>query len=247
METRENNIDLREMLGVLKKKFWLISLITLIITIATGVYTYYYITPQYQATTELLVNKEDPAKQGVINQQEMFDTYSGIMTSPRILKIAADKLNMKGKEKALAGKINITSVKNSQIMSITVTDTNQKQAATIANTVADTFKTEIVKIMNINNVQILTEAVADPGAAPVKPNKTQNIMIAFVVGLLVSIGLAFLLDFLDRTIKTDQDVERKLGLPVLGSITVMKEKDIKVDPLSNHLFQQVAATKEERR
>lgn len=252
METQEETIDLRELLGILKKRIWMIFVITIIATLASGIVSFYFITPQYEAKTELLVNKENTAQEGAITQQQidtnirLIDTYSGIMKSPRILKPVAEQLGMKGKDKTLVNKINVTAVKNSQIMSITVTDANQQKAVQIANTVASTFQEKVVEIMKVDNVQILTEAENDQTAAPVKPNKMLNIAIAFVVGLMTSVGLAFLLEYMDKTIKTDQDVARKLGLPVLGSISVMNEKDLGDISAKTKPLREVAAAREGR-
>lgn len=252
METREETIDLRELLGILKKRFWMIFLITLIATIASGVISFYFLTPQYEAKTELLVNKENPEQGGVITQQQidanlrLIETYSLIIQSQRIIKPVAEKVNMKGQEKDLTSKVNVSTVKNSQVISVTVTDENQKKAVEIANTIATTFQEEIIEIMKVDNVQILTEAEYDATMAPVKPNKMLNIAIAFVVGLMASVGLAFLIEYMDKTIKTEQDVTRKLGLPVLGSITAIKERDIKREPLSTRRpLREVAASRED--
>lgn len=232
MEKHDETIDLRELLGILKKRFWMIFVIIFIVTIISGIVSFYFITPQYEAKTELLVNKENSVQDGVITQQQidtnirLIETYSGIIKSPRILKPVAEQVGMKGKEKTLVNKINVTSLKNSQIISVTVTDENSKKAVEIANTIASTFKTEIVNIMKVDNVQILTEAEYDVNMFPVKPNKMLNLAIAFVVGLMIAIGFTFLLEYMDKTIKTDQEVVQKLGIPVLGSISVMKEKDL---------------------
>lgn len=250
METHEETIDLRELLGILKKRFWMIFVITLISTIISAVYSFYFITPQYEAKTELLVNKENSAQDGVITQQQidtnrkLMETYSVIIKTPRILKPVAKEVGMASKEKLLASMINVAAVKESQVMSVTVTHENPKKAVEIANTIAATFKTEIVNIMSVDNVQILTEAEYDANMAPVKPNKMLNIAIAFVVGLMTAVGLAFLFEYMDKTIKTDQDVARKLGLPVLGSISVMTEKDLGDISTKSKPLREVAAARE---
>lgn len=253
METHEETIDLRELLGILKKRFWMIFVITLISIIISAVYSFYFITPQYEAKTELLVNKENSAQDGVITQQQidtnrkLMETYSVIIKTPRILKPVAKEVGMASKEKLLASMINVAAVKESQVMSVTVTHENPKKAVEIANTIAVTFKTEIVNIMSVDNVQILTEAEYDQTAAPVKPNKIKNIAIAFIIGLIVSIGLVLLLEFLDKTVKTELDVTRKFGLPVLGAIPVMKEEDFDMDMVKrNQSFREVAAAREHR-
>ena len=100
-------------------------------------------------------------------------------------------------------------------------------AASIANTTAEVFKKEIVTIMNVDNVSILAEATVGENQAPIKPQPLLNIAIALVVGLMAGVGLAFLLEYLDNTVKNEQDIEKLLGLPVLGTIAM-------IDSTSNH-------------
>lgn len=250
MEIHEETIDLRELLVILKKRFWLIFLITLIVTLASSIISFYFITPQYEAKTELLVSKKESAEDGIITQaqidtnRKLMETYSVIIKTPRILKPVAREVGMAGKEKKLANMISVASVKESQVMSVTVIHENPKKAVEIANTIATTFKKEIVNIMNVDNVQILAEAEYDSTASPIKPNKMLNIVIAFVVGLMLSIGLVFFLEYIDNTIKTEQDVDRKLGLPVLGSISLMKEKDLGDIITGKKTLKEIAATRE---
>ena len=99
-------------------------------------------------------------------------------------------------------------------------------AAKIANKTAEVFQKEIVDIMNVNNVNILAEAIGDPEQAPLKPSPLLNMAIALVVGLMASVGLVFLLEYLDNSIKTEQDIEKILELPVLGVITTIQEHEV---------------------
>jgi len=94
----------------------------------------------------------------------------------------------------------------------------------IANGIAATFQQEIKTIMSVDNVQILAEAKVPAVPSPVKPKPYLNIAIAFVVGLMASVGIIFLLEYLDNTIKTEQDVEQILGLSVLGAIATIDYK-----------------------
>ena len=80
--------------------------------------------------------------------------------------------------------------------------------------------------MNVDNVTILAVAEVGENASPVKPQPLLNIAIAFVVGLMAGVGVAFLLEYLDNTIKTEQDVERLLELPVLGAIATFEEQQL---------------------
>ena len=117
-------------------------------------------------------------------------------------------------------KISVSQVESTEILKITVKDSDAELAALIANTEADIFKQQINEMMKVDNVSTID--VAKVPENPVAPNKVMNIAIATVLGMMVSVGLVFVLEFLDRTYKTPTDIERHLGLPILGAIPDVK-------------------------
>ncbi|MGX1901374.1 YveK family protein [Thermolongibacillus altinsuensis] len=229
----EETISLRELFETLRKRFWLIAIITVLATATSGVVSYFVLTPIYQASTQLLVNQEK-TDQPIYNINEiqtnlqLINTYNVIMKSPAILDIVKKELDLDIPIEELNEKINVTSEKDSQVVNLTVEDPDPYMAADIANTVANVFQREIVKIMNVDNVQILAKAEVKEEPKPVKPRPILNMAIAFVVGLMTGVGLAFLLEYLDNTIKNEQDVEKLLELPVLGAVaTINNDNDAK--------------------
>jgi capsular polysaccharide biosynthesis protein len=100
-----------------------------------------------------------------------------------------------------------------------VQDPIYNQAVDIANTTAEVFQEEIQKLMNVNNVNILTPALYNPNPYPIKPDPKRNMAIAAVIGLMLGVGIAFLLEYLDTTIKNEQDIEDILDLPILGLVS----------------------------
>jgi capsular polysaccharide biosynthesis protein len=78
--------------------------------------------------------------------------------------------------------------------------------------------------MNVNNVSVLAQANVTVNQAPIKPQPVMNVAIAIVVGLMASVGLAFLLEYFDSTVKNEQDIEKILGLPILGVIAQIDDK-----------------------
>jgi capsular polysaccharide biosynthesis protein len=227
----EQSIELREYFQILRKRIWIIVLITSIATITSGIISYFVITPIYESSTQLLVNKSQTKDQIVVpdmndiqSSLKLVDTYNVIINSPRILDKTISDMGLKLTTAQLSAKIKVSAVQNSQVMSITVDDPDPKMAVAIANGIAQTFTQEIKGIMQVDNVQILAEAKMSDTATPIKPKKLLNIIIAFVVGLMTSVGIAFLLEYLDNTIKTEQDVERILGLSVLGGIAQIDQK-----------------------
>lgn len=226
----EETISLRELFQTLRKRIWLIVAITVIATMTSGIVSYFVLTPIYQASTQLLVNQAK-SEQPIYNINEiqtnlqLINTYNVIMKSPAILDIVKEELDLNMSIEELNEKINVTSEKDSQVVNVTVEDPDPHMAADIANTVASVFQREIVKIMNVDNVNILAKAEVKEQPVPVKPKPLLNMAIAFVIGMMTGVGLAFLLEYLDNTIKNEQDVEKLLELPVLGAVTTIDEEE----------------------
>jgi capsular polysaccharide biosynthesis protein len=229
----EETISLRELMETIKKRIQLILLITLTAIIVSGGVSFFLLTPVYQSSTQLLVNQsksDQPAYNiGEIQTNlQLINTYNVIMKSPAILEKVISDLKLDMTAAQLNDKLTVASEKDSQVINLSVQDTDPKKTALIANKTAEVFQEEIVKIMNVDNVSVLAKAEVGEDQSPIKPKPLLNIAIAMVVGLMIGIGLAFLLEFLDNTVKTEQEVEKLLGLPVLGSITRIKDQEEKL-------------------
>jgi capsular polysaccharide biosynthesis protein len=224
----EETISLKELLQTLKKRILLILSITFVAVLTSGIISFYFLTPIYQSSTQLLVNQAK-SEQPIYNPGEiqtnlqLINTYNVIIKSPAILELVKEDLNLDMSLEQLNSKITVGSQTESQVLAITVQDPDPHMAADIANTTASVFQREIVKIMNIDNVSILAKAEVTDNASPVKPQPLLNIAIAMVVGLMAGVGLAFLLEYFDNTIKNEQDVEKHLELPVLGVISIIDD------------------------
>jgi capsular polysaccharide biosynthesis protein len=224
----EETISLRELFQVLRKRLWLIVLITIIAATVSAVISFFVLTPVYESKTQILVNQAKNDQQLYNNQTvqtnvQLINTYNDIIKSPAILDKVIKELKLDGSAQSLSGQIQVTNAENSQVAQIVVQDTSVKRATEIANTTASVFKKEVPKIMNVDNVSVLSKATLGESASPVKPQPLMNIAIAVVVGLMVGVGVSFLLEYLDNTLKTEQDIENILELPVMGVITTIKD------------------------
>ncbi|PFT58450.1 YveK family protein [Priestia megaterium] len=224
----EETISLRELFAVLRKRLWLIVLITIIAATVSAVISFFVLTPVYESKTQILVNQAKNDQQ-LYNPQvvqtnvQLINTYNDIITSPAILDKVIKELKLDTSVGDLSGQIQVTSAQDSQVAQIVVQDTSAKRAADIANTTASVFQKQVPKLMNVDNVKVLSRAALGENPSPIKPQPLMNVAIAIVVGLMVGVGLSFLLEYLDNTLKTEQDIENILELPVMGVITTIKD------------------------
>lgn len=228
----EETISLQELFQTLKKRMRLILSITLIATILSAIVSYFLLTPIYQSSTQLLVNQSNDEQTGYNTSQvqtnlQLINTYNVIIKSPAILDLVIEELGLNMTVNQLNEKITVQSATDSQVVNLSVQDEDPQVAANIANTTAEVFRTEIADLMNVDNVSVLAQAVVGENPAPIKPQPVLNIAIALVVGLMAGVGLAFLLEYLDNTVKTEQDIEKLLELPVLGVVTTISEQEVK--------------------
>src|SRR5690625_4586866 len=145
---------------------------------------------------------------------ELINTYNVIITSSAILDEVIESLDLPYNASTLADKIQVSSEQDSQVVAVTVKDPDPMVATDIANATVAVFQEEIYDLMNVDNVQVLSEAVTTANPAPVDPNPTLNIAIALVLGAMIGVGIAFLLEYFDTTLKTEEDIEKKLGIKI---------------------------------
>ncbi|KEZ52206.1 YveK family protein [Metabacillus indicus] len=229
----EETISLKELFHTLRKRLSLIIIITAIAAATSGLISFFVLTPIYQSSTQILVNQSKSDQQvfqynEVQTNLQLVNTYSVIIKSPSILEKVIEKLHLDMTSSQLNESVTVESEQDSQVVNISVKDENPKKAAEIANTIAAVFQSDIAQIMRVNNVTILSKAELGTDPSPIQPKPLINITIALFVGIMAGVGLAFLLEYLDNTIKTEEDIEKHLGIPVLGAITsIDMEQEIK--------------------
>lgn len=230
----EETISLHDIFKTIRKRLLLIiSTFILAVSIAGGV-SYFLLTPVYEASTQILISQKDVENKQFIQQDvqtnlQLINTYSVIIKSPVILTKVVNNLNLNDSLEVLNKNINVSSEQDSQVINVSVQDTNLKEAVEIANTTAEVFQEEIPKLMNVDNVKILSPAVEIKNSKPIRPNPILNMAIASLLGVMIGVGIAFLIEYLDKTIKTEQDISEVVELQILGLISPISQKEIKKD------------------
>lgn len=236
----EETISLKEIFEVIKKRFIMIVGLVVVAALVAGIISYFILTPTYESSSQFIVNQsqENTSEAYDMNELrmnvEMINTYNVIIKSPAILDEVNEALNLSYTTEELSDKLEVSSEEDSQVVTVTATDKDPEMATELANTTVGIFEEEIPDIMNVDNVNILAVAETGEDPSPVAPRPLLNIAIAIVLGGMVGVGVAFLLEYLDNTIKTEDDIEEKLGLPVLGTITTITEEDVRTNRFKTH-------------
>lgn len=205
---------------VIAKRWLLIVLIPLLAAVVCAFSNVYILTPQYKSTTSLLVMKPPESAQILYQDiqvsRQLVDTYREIVHSRLVLDRVIHRLDLSYDITELRKIINVESVHNTEIITISVIHQKPETAQKIANAVASSFMTQVMEIYQVKNVNIIDHAALP--TVPVSPRVKLNTAVALALGFVVAVGLAFLFEKLDRTMKTPEDVQKYLQIPVLGII-----------------------------
>lgn len=214
-------IDLKEMFDYfLGRVSWIIIAVALAVAVG-NVYTMFTRVPMYRSTTTLVLVSEnkDSASYNTSEQQlnkNLVGTYSEIIKSRTILNAVIKNLDLDYSYTTLQNRITVSSVNNTEIIRIAVADSDPKVATKIANEIAKVFVSEINKFYKLNNVSVLDRA--ENNSVPYNVNYLKDNAIYIMIGLVLSCGIIFIFFYFDTTIKTSEEIEKKLGLTVVGIV-----------------------------
>lgn len=219
-ETMKEKFDLVKLLNILKKNIKLLLILPAICLVVSAALTFFVMSDKYTASTQILVNMKksssDLAFQNVQSSLQSVNTYTEIIKSPRILDKVSREFDGQYSTAELNSFLKVTNQTNSQIITVSVTTGNKSESDKIVNRISKVFAHDMPKIMSVDNVTILSSA--HDNAVKVSPIVSVNLVISIIVGIVLAILIIFLKELLDKRIKTEEDVESQLGLPILGSI-----------------------------
>ena len=219
----EEIIRIEDIVDVLTKRWKMILSITLAATLISAVVSFFLIAPKYEAGTKLFIGKENTQTQDqsynnndVQMYQKLLKTYAEVIMTKDLVGQAINSNDLDLKEEDVLKSLTVTPRADTQILEISYINVDPVIAQEVVESVTKNFINYSTELIPNGNVKII-ESVRVP-EKPVSPNKKMNIAIAFLLGLMVSIGLSFLIEFMDNTFKTKEHIENILDLPAIGVI-----------------------------
>ncbi|MFR3174548.1 MAG: YveK family protein, partial [Clostridium sp.] len=217
----EQVISISEIIDAVKKRWKIIALCTLIATLVSGIFSFFIIAPTYEASTKIFIGKEGAESEGynssdVSMYQNLLKTYSELIKTKDLVNRAIDNSEYDLSINNALSSISVNTVTGTQILQISYKSKSASIAKNMLENVTKEFINKAQELVPNGNVQVL-EHVELP-EKPVAPNKTMNIAIAFILGMMVGFGIVFLLEYLDNTYKNKEQLEKDLDIPVLGVI-----------------------------
>lgn len=225
MEMEE--IDLGELFLYFVQRIYIIIIAVLVCLICGITYTVFLKEPLYKSDVNVIVvSKEKETSSAlqseIIANQKLAATYRELVESRRILKEVIKNLELKYSVRELQEMISVENVNETEIIRITVNSKSAMEAKMIANETAEIFEKEIVDIYNLENVSIIDKA--ELASSPYNVNLIKDSVIYFALGLVLSCGIIFVIYYFDNTIKSVEQIEKHLGIPVIGTVPSVGKK-----------------------
>ena len=215
----ENNIDIKDLFKIIKKRIIFISFITICPMIIAGILSFFVLKPVYEGKSTVIVGKDSTDKitqSEVIMYQDLIKTFSEIGKSRLVAENAINNLELDIVVKKFMLNLSITPKIGTQIIEISYKSGTSEMASRGANALAQALVEESQKFLPAGSVKVMDNALIPE--EPITPNKTLYVSLGFMLGLILSLGLVLLMEYLNNTIKNENSVERYLKLPTIALI-----------------------------
>ena len=235
----ETTVGYKEFINVIKRGKWIILLITLLLTLTAISISYYSMKSSkatYQTKTSIIIGK----KQDIVDAKSLIGTFEKIANSSTIGKNASAALNGSMSALEIQSSYEITAADDAPILTITATGDTQKESMAIVNAVYSSFSKEVVRIYPTEIVKIMENSVQNDTTT--SKFKVSNVVLAFLLGLFLSIFIVTFVGFFDEKIRTKDDVEKYLDLDVIGNLPKTKyEENPNLDSIDAKAFYELKA------
>lgn len=229
----EETIDISALWLIIKKKLNVIIIVTLLVTMISGIVTFFFVEPKYTSTVAVFINDVRTTNTGgtenqTINDlnmyQKLVETYSEITKSRTVAEDVIAKLNLNLTIGQIQGMISSSAKGNTQFLNISITSNDRELAYKIANQMALSLKNVSKELRGTDIVQTLD--AANVPNSPSSPNLKMNLVIGFMLGLMISLFGVFILEFLDQTVKNPSNIVDDCDMPFLGSLPHVADSEL---------------------
>jgi len=227
-------LDLKELLSMFWEKKVAIIVVTLIFMIIGILYTVLFTTPMYSSSTTLVlvssggnaVNNQAGSAittTDITMNSKLVSTYSVLIKSDNVVRQVISNLKLNLNEGYVKKNIKVTSEEDTEVIKITVTNEDPKTAAKIANEIVPVFTTLVKDTYKIENVQVIDKAEVDN--TPSNINHTKDVVIFMFIGIVISVAYVLIINMLDTTIKSADDIEKEFKVHVLAEIPLYETEE----------------------
>ncbi len=222
-------MELNKFFYMLRKRLVLIVIIPILAACLTAIVSSFYLTPIFQSSATLYIVNQKPSEADLLSYEEILANehlvkdYRELMKSKLITKTVIEELDIKDITPAqLSDNITVSSKNETKVLLITVKDINPVRAKELTNKICEVFINKSQPLMKVNSISLVDEAEVD--LEPVHPKPLLYTTLAFILSICATIGIIYILEITNETIKTPEDIETYLGLNVLGTIPSFKIK-----------------------
>ena len=219
-DNEEMEIDLLELLMVMKKHLAAILLVGIVGLVIMFAYSSFLATPLYSASSMMYVmpDNSNSMNSSTLSDmqvgQQLTSDYSSMIKSRSFMEDVIKKLNLTIDYQQLLEKVEVTNPTSSRILQVTVNDPNPQTAADIANEVASVAESKLKEITGMQAIKIYEEAAVPD--RPSSPSLKKNCALGLLAGIVLAMAVITILYLLDDTIKTEDDIEKYLGMTTLA-------------------------------
>lgn len=227
-------INLKDLFSYFFSK-WFIVVITLVVAILIStIHGEFIKVPMYRSYTTIVLtrsgdngNKNDSSitQNDIMLNQKLVATYREIIKSRRVLGQVIENLGLDMEVSELSHNISVTNEEDTELIKISVSSVNKEDAKNIANEIAKVFSNEIIDIYNIKNVSIIDTAIESN--KPYNINIVKETVIAALFGVVLGLAIIFVMFYFDTTIKNPEEIQTKIGLPLLGVVPKVESENDK--------------------
>ena len=222
-------IDLVELMYRLLGSWKLIVALAIGFAIIAGVYTLFFVTPLYEATSIIYVLSNRDSAINVSDLQlgsELTQDYIKVFHMWEVHEEVISNLGLPYSYSQMQDMLSVVNDTDTRMLDITVTSADPQEAADIANEYAQVASQYIAETMATDKPNIMSVALVPSN--PVSPNRTRNIIMGFLLGGILAAGIITVRMLLDDKYNTTEDIRRYTGLATLAVVPVKNmDKDTK--------------------